>query len=212
MASVTDFNLTVHGQGGHAAQPHRSVDAIVTAAEIVQSLQTVISREIDPVTPAAITIGQIKGGIARNVIADEVKIVGTARALSDDVTKKIPKLIKKTVNGIAKTRGAKVDLEIVADYPVMVNDPEINRLLERNYKGFTGAKSVPKTKQVLGGEDFAYYLREIPGAMFRLGIKNKKLKADKPWHSPYFMVDDEALVIGTALLVTAVLDFLSGEG
>ena len=210
MAAVYDFDLIIKGTGGHAAQPHMAVDAIVTAAEVIQSLQTVVSRERGPMSPLVISLGRIEGGGARNVVADRVTIVGTARTLSPTLLKALPKMIRKTVGGVCKARGGSFEIVEVAHYPVLVNDAKINRLYEKAYAGLFGRSKVLPLDALLGGEDFACYLEKVPGAMFRLGIRNTAIKADKPWHSPEFVVDEAAIVHGTALLVQAALDFLKG--
>jgi amidohydrolase len=210
MASVYDFDLIIHGKSGHAARPHTGVDAISTAAEVIESLQKVVSREISPVSPVVISFGSIQGGTARNVIADRVTVKGTSRAISPEAARRIPTLIKRTVAGICRARNARFEMIEVAGYPVLRNDPAVNRLLKRNYDLLFGKGKVGETEIMLGGEDFACYLDEAPGAMFRLGIRNKKLRSDRPWHSSDFMVDDDAMVYGTALLVAAAMDHLNG--
>lgn len=212
MASVYDFDLVIQGRSGHAARPHTAVDAIATAAEVVESLQKVVSREISPMASTVISFGSIQGGTARNVVADRVVLRGTSRALSPDVARQVPKLIKRTVAGICKARGARFEMIEVAGYPILRNDPAVNRLLKSSYDSLFGAGKVKETEMMLGGEDFACYLDEAPGAMFRLGIRNKKIKADRPWHSSDFMVDDDAIVYGTALMVAATMNYLHGNG
>jgi amidohydrolase len=211
MASVFDFTLRIFGVSGHAARPHSAVDAIVTAAEVIGSLQTIVSREIDPIEPVVITFGKIEGGTASNVIANEVVLAGTARTLSAPTFRKLPKLIARTVNGICKARGASFAIEPIADYPVLSNSPAANNILRKNFDLLFGAGKVMATPPVLGGEDFACYLQEVPGAMFRLGVMNKRIKADKPWHSPQFIADEAALPFGTALLAAAARDVLKGN-
>lgn len=212
MASVYDFDIIIKGQSGHAARPHLAVDSIVVAAEVIESLQKVISREMDPVQPAAITFGQIQGGTARNVIADQVSIIGTARTLSEDAFKKIPLHIKRTLAGICKARGADFEIREIANYPLLKNHPQTNRLFEKNFNSLYGKGKVLQTEPTLGGEDFACYLEQVPGAMFRLGVMNKKIKADKSWHSPQFICDEAALAYGTSLLVSSVLDYMENNG
>jgi len=209
MASVSDFDLIIHGRGGHAARPHTAVDALTTAAEVVQSIQKVVSREIDPITPVAVTFGRIEGGTARNVIADRVTLVGTARTLSVAAAQQVARLIKRTATAVCRAHGATLEMNLIADYPVLKNDPRINRLLAGNFEMLYGRGKIDVTEQVLGGEDFACYLAEVPGAMYRLGVMNKKIKADKPWHSPDFIVDENAIKVGTALMTAAVIDFLT---
>jgi amidohydrolase len=210
MGSVYDFDLIIRGQSGHAARPHLAVDAIVVAAEVIQALQTTVAREIDPISPAVITFGEIRGGSARNVVSGEVTIRGTARTLSDKLYKKVPALIRRTVGGICRARGASFEMNHVSDYPVLENDLEVNRRYERLFNALFGDGRVTETPLVLGGEDFACYLEKVPGAMFRLGVMNKKLKADKPWHSPEFIADEEAMFYGTSLLAACALNALGG--
>ncbi|MEE8576675.1 MAG: amidohydrolase [candidate division Zixibacteria bacterium] len=205
MAAVYDFDLIIKGKAGHAARPHDAIDAIVTASEVVESLQKVISREIDPISPVVLTFGKIEGGLARNVIAEEVRLEGTARTLSPAAMRRIPGLIKRTVNGICRARGADSELVSVADYPVVRNNPKVNQLLKETYTELFPKKKIETTEQVLGGEDFACYLDLVPGAMFRLGTQNKKIGADQPWHSSKFIVDEAAIPYGTALLAAAAL-------
>ncbi len=212
MAAVLDFDLVIKGKGGHAARPHDAVDAIVTASEVVQSIQAIVSREFDPMEPVVITFGQMVGGTARNVIADEVRLVGTARTLSESAYKKLPTAIKRTAQAVCRARGAVCEMKVIAGYPVLRNDAATNRLYRESYGGLFGSGQVVTTEAVLGGEDFACYVEKVPGAMFRLGIMNKRLKADQPWHSPRFMADEQALVYGTSLLVSATLNFLDRPG
>ncbi len=211
MASVTDFDITVKGVTGHAAVPHRAVDAIVAAAELIESIQKIASREVNPMENAVITFGTISGGTARNVIADTVFMKGTARTLSPETLKKLPNLIRRTAAGIAKARGAKIDINFVANYPVLVNHASANRILGESMKELFGGGSIKDTPTTMGGEDFAYFLQKIPGAMFRLGVKNSKIGADKSWHSPQFMVDEDAIYFGTAIMIDAVKRFLNGK-
>ncbi|HVP06701.1 MAG TPA: amidohydrolase [Candidatus Acidoferrum sp.] len=210
MASVFDFDLIVQGRSGHAAKPHLAVDAITVAAEIIESLQKIVSRETDPVDPVVITFGKISGGRARNVIVDEVHLEGTARTLSAATQKKLPALIRRTVDGICRAHDAGFRLLPIATYPVLKNDPKVNKVLARNFEALFGKGRINVTEPVLGSEDFACYLEKVPGAMFRLGVRNPKIKADQPWHSSRFMADENALIVGVALLAAAALE-VAGE-
>ncbi len=207
MASVTDFDITIIGRGGHAARPHLAVDSIATAAEIVDSIQKIVSREIDPLKPIVITFGSIKGGAARNVIADEVVLRGTARTLSPESLKMISPRIKRTVDGICRARGAKYRIDFIAEYPVLSNDKVSNNIFAQAYSRLFGGNKVVDAPQVMGGEDFAFYLQKVPGAFCRLGVQNKKIKADRPWHTSDFKVDEKSIFYGTVLLTAAVLDY-----
>jgi amidohydrolase len=208
MAAVYDFHITIHGRGGHAARPQLAVDAITTAAEVIESVQKVVSRETDPISPVVITFGRIEGGTARNIIADRVWLAGTARTLSAHSFKKVPALIRRTVKGVCHARGATFELSEIADYPILVNDPQINRLFAENHEALVGKKKIAQIEPTMGGEDFACYLQKVPGATFRLGARNKKIGADKSWHSPEFIVDEAAMLYGTALLAASAIDYL----
>jgi amidohydrolase len=208
MASVYDFDLHINGQGGHAARQHTAIDAIATAAEVVDSIQKIVAREMDPIAPVVITFGKIAGGTARNVIADRVILTGTARTLSSETARKVPALIRRTATNVCKARGARAEIKEIARYPVLRNHPSANRIFERNWKSLFDGK-IEQTPLVLGGEDFACYLEEVPGAMFRLGIRNTKIAADKPWHSDKFRADEESMRFGSALLAASAIDALS---
>jgi amidohydrolase len=207
MASVTDFDITIIGRGSHAAKPHLGVDAIVVAAELIGSLQKIVSREIDPLKPLVITIGAIRGGTARNIISDTVTIMGTARTLSPDTRKKIPTLLRRTIDGICRARGANYRLDITAGYPVLINNAGANQILADSYEKLFGKGKITASEQSMGGEDFALFLEKIPGAMFRLGVKNDKMGANKPWHSPEFAADPRSIYYGTAQMIMTVLDY-----
>jgi len=211
MAAVTDFDVTIIGEGGHAAVPHRSVDAIAVAAEFVESVQKIISRETSPMKPAVITFGSIKGGTVRNVIADRVQLSGTIRTLDQDNTKIIPRLLKRTLAGICRARGAKFELDILTGYPVLFNHTSANRIISDACSEMYGKKRIEITPQTMGGEDFSFYLQKTPGAMFRLGIKNAKIGAVKPWHSPEFVADEKSILYGTAIMCRSVLKYFEGN-
>jgi amidohydrolase len=207
MAQVCDFDITIKGRGSHAARPHLSVDAVVTSAAVVEALQKIVSRYTDPTIPLVLTIGRISGGTARNVIADRVSLVCTARTLSPLVSRRLPSLIRRTATGVCRAHGATSEIKAVASYPMLVNDMATNRLYEQVFGDLFDRRRVKRTSPVLGGEDFAYFLQKVPGAMFRLGAGNKKIGADKPWHSSKFIVDENAMLYGTALLAEAVLQY-----
>jgi amidohydrolase len=210
MASVHDFDLIIHGRGGHAARPQLAVDTVVTAAEVVESLQKIVSRNTDPATPLVITIGKIEGGSARNVIADKTSLLCTARTLSKPLSKKLPSMIKRTVGGVCKAHGATFEINELASYPILTNSAATNKLYARVFGGLFGKSKVRVADPILGGEDFAYYVQKVPGAMCRLGVRNKKIGADQSWHSPRFVADEEALFYGTALLTGAALEYFDG--
>jgi amidohydrolase len=207
MASVTDFDITVIGKGGHAARPHIAVDAVVVAAEVVDAMQKIVSREINPLKPIVITFGSIEGGTARNVIAEKTVLRGTARTLSPDSLQRIPALIRRTVDGICRARGAKYELDFIAQYPVLSNHKMANLIFADACRDIFGKNRIIESPQSMGGEDFAFYLEKVPGAMFRLGVKNNRIGANRPWHASDFIADERSIFFGTALLSWSVLKY-----
>ncbi len=205
MASVTDIDVTITGKSAHAARPHEGVDAIVVAAEIVSSLQRIVSRETDPLHPVAVTIGKFEGGAARNVIAASAKLTLTLRAMYDSDAKSALKAIKRCVTGVCKSYSATGAVEVVAKYPSLSNTPRVNQCFADSFTALFGKGRVIETDQVLGGEDFACYLEHVPGAQVRLGIRNPTIGATEGWHSDRFVVDEEAIYYGVALMAKTVL-------
>ena len=207
MASVCDFDISVLGRGSHAARPHLSVDAIVVASAVVDTLQKIVSRYTDPQIPVVITVGKISGGAARNVIADRVDLACTARTLSPSLAKSLPALIRKTVSGVCRAHGAKSEITVVASYPMLVNDSSTNHLYRDVFGEMFRPGKVRTAERSLGGEDFARYLQKVPGAMCRLGVRNPRIGATKPWHSSKFIADENGMFYGTALLAGTVLRY-----
>jgi len=210
MARVDDFNIVVHGRSGHGARPQETVDAVVVASSLITALQSIASRQVNPLDPVVITIGKIKGGKARNVIADEVILHGTARSLDKKVAGKIPGMIKKIADGICKAYGAKYEIDFQTGYPVLENVPEINDIFSKVTRNMHGKNTVTlKDRPGMGAEDFACYLQKVPGAMFLLGIQNKKIGADKPWHHPEFKIDEKAIPFAASILAASVWEYFN---
>jgi amidohydrolase len=208
MASTYDFDIKVIGKTGHAALPHETVDAIAAAAQIISGLQQVVSRMVDPIKPAVISFGTIRGGTVRNAIAGEVNLRGTARSLDPSLTRKIPRLIKRTAVNIGRALGAEVEVTSVADYPLLNSDARVNRHIADSFRSLGYKGKIHEIPVVMGGEDFACYLEKVPGAMFRLGVGNKKIGADKPWHHPAFIIDEKAIPIGITTMAATVVSLL----
>ena len=208
MASTYDFDITVLGRVGHAALPHKTIDAITVSAAIVSGLQQVVSRMVDPIKPAVISFGTIRGGTVRNAIAGEVTLQGTARTLDSALTKNIPRLIKRAAVEIGRGLGARVEVTSIANYPPLRSDPRVNRFISESFRAAGHRGKVHQIPMVMGGEDFACYLEKVPGAMFRLGVGNKKIGADKPWHHPAFIIDEAAIKIGIETMAATVINLL----
>ena len=210
MAQVDDFDIVISGSGGHGARPHHGVDAIVVAAQVIQALQTIPSRKIDPVEPVVVSVGKIEGGTARNIICDRVTLKGTARSLSREAARKIPALLKNITAGVAASAGASFELKYFPGYPVLVNHPRETDLARDTVAKMFGRRAIFEIKKPeMGAEDFAYFLRKVPGTFLRLGIRNPKKGAVYPWHHPKFTVDEDVIDMGAALLAGVAFDFLN---
>ncbi len=210
LAGGMEFTLTVQGRSAHAARPHYAVDSIYIAAGIVQGLQSIASRQVDPMEPFVLTLGKIHGGTAKNIIAEQTIIEGTARVLSERLRESVPILILNTAQSIAATHGASVELDISSGEPVLENDPSVNELTRRAAARVIGAdKVIELTVGSMGSEDFAFYTQKLPGAMFRLGVRAKNDAETYPLHHPRLNIDESALPVGIAIFVEATRDFLS---
>jgi len=207
-AANYDFDVIIHGRGGHGARPHMGIDAIVVAAQVVNRVQHLVSRDMDPIDPLVISFGEIYGGTARNVVAETVRLVGTARWLSEKLDGKVRSMLKRVITSTCASYGAKCEIVDIGSYPLLKNEPIVNGIYRRNWEKLFGKRSIAVTEPVLGSEDFACYVAKVPGAMFRLGVRNKRIKANHPWHSAMFKVDEEAIYYGTALLTAATLDYM----
>ena len=209
MAQADDFDITIIGKGGHGARPQDGIDAIVVASAVIQALQTIPSRRISSLKSVVISVGSIEGGSARNIICDKVVLKGTARTLEKGITEKIPQLLKEIVAGVTKGYGADFELNYYEGYPVLVNNPDMTDLVRDSITNLFGKEALFEIKEpVMGGEDFAYFLKNVPGSFIRLGIRNEKIGAIHPWHHPEWKVDEKAIEIGSALLAQVAFDFL----
>lgn len=208
MASADRFELTVEGKGGHGAMPHAAVDPVVAASHIVIALQNIVSREIPPDEPVILSIGQIHGGTAHNIIPQRVTLVGTVRCLGEHIRKEIPKSIERIAQHTAQGLRASARLEYSFDYPVTVNDPKMAALVARVAEEALGRGSaVTLPRPIMGSEDFSYYLQKVPGAFFFLGMGS-----GASVHNPRFDFNDEALPTGIEIMCQVALAFLEQEG
>jgi len=209
MAQADDFDITIIGKGGHGARPQDGIDAIVVASAVIQALQTIPSRRISPLKSVVISVGIIEGGTARNVICDKVILKGTARTLEKGITKKIPDLLKEIVSGVTRGYGADFELNYYEGYPILVNNPDMTDLIRSSISRVFGKQAIFEVKEpMMGGEDFAYFLKNVPGSFIRLGIRNEKIGAVHPWHHPEWKMDEKAIEIGSSLLAQVAFDFL----
>lgn len=210
-ANVDDFYVTVLGAGGHGAYPHKAIDPIVIASEIILALQMIVSREIDPARQAVITVGSIHGGSASNVIPDRVELRGTARSLEPEVRTQLQAAIIRTIEGIAAARGApKPEINYILGTPSMYNDPALVEETLPVLRRTAGEENVIRYEPAMGGEDFSVYEAIVPGFMFRLGVGRPDRQMTT--HSSTFDPDERAVPIGMRLMAEILWDRLSRAG
>lgn len=211
-AAPDSFVLTIKGAGGHGAHPHKSVDAVAVAAQVVCALQTIASREVDPVNPIVVTVGTINGGFRGNVIAPSVTMAGTVRTLDPELRGTVEERMRRLAGGICAAMRAEMEMQYGYGYPSVVNDEDMVQLIES-----AGAKIIGDDKVVripvpsMGGEDFAYFAQEAPGCFFRLGGRNETKGFVFPGHHPEYDFDEDCLAYGAAVMAQAALDYLAGR-
>lgn len=209
MAHTDTFEIHIQGKGGHGSAPHLSVDSVVVAAHVVTGLQSIIARNVDPMEQAVVTVGTVKAGDRHNIIAHSATMTGTARSFSPEMAKLIPERVKAISEHMCQAFGAKCHLEYRNTYPATVNDPEMCRRVWASAEKVVGAGQVVTATPSMGGEDMSFFLNEVPGCYFFIGSANPEKGIDVPHHHPEFDIDEDALAIGTQVIVQAVLDYLA---
>jgi hippurate hydrolase len=201
LASTDALNISVRGRGGHAAMPHDCLDPIPVAAEIVTALSTFVARQIPATDPAVVSITKIEGGSAYNIIPDEVKMIGTLRTLSPKTREKARAGIARIVEQVAAAHGCTGELRIDDGYPVTMNDERAVRMLEQISDDIEPGQWLPMSAPVMGGEDFSYVLREVPGAMAFLGVapEGSDPATNPPLHNTKMTIEEAVMAKGVAL-------------
>ena len=213
MAAVDPYKIVIHGKQAHGAYPWKSVDPIVTAAQMVMSLQTIVSREIKLIDDAAVvTVGSIHGGNRSNIIPREVELVGTIRTLDKKAREHVYEAMARKVKGIADSMGATAELTLPLDYsyPITYNDPALTAKMLPTLQRTAGQDNAVLAKAVTGAEDFSFYQEEVPGLFLWVGGKPLDVsEADAPaHHTPDFYVDDAGMKLGVKLLTNLTLDYM----
>jgi len=208
MAEADRFIMRVQGKGGHGAYPHKSIDPVLIASHIVVALQSIVSREIDPLDSVVVTIGKISAGDASNIIPEVAELFGTVRTLNKEIGKTMPARIERIAKNISKALGGEAEIEYLFEYPPVVNDSDAAKFVRRIATDVVGSENVLEASISMGGEDMACFLERVPGAFFFLGSMNKEKGLDKPHHSAYFDFDEDVLPIGIEMHATIVMDML----
>jgi len=211
MAAVDFLDITVKGKQTHGAYPWDGIDPIVVSSQIINGLQTIVSRQTELIRePAVITIGAIHGGVRFNIIPEEVKMMGTIRSLDEEMRGQIHEKIKLTATKIAESAGATAEVKIRKQYPVTFNHPELTMQSIASLEAAAGKGNVVLTKAVTGAEDFSFYQKEIKGLFFFLGgmSKDKKPNEVAPHHTPDFVIDESGLTLGVKAFCYLTLDYM----
>lgn len=213
LAAVDDFGITVRGVQTHGSQPWAGVDPIVVSAQIINGLQTIVSRQVELTKNAAVvSIGSIHGGVRSNIIPEQVEMVGTIRTLDREMRDQIHERIRRTATHIAQSMGATAEVQIplTTSYPVTYNDPAlVEEMLPALYE-VAGSDNVQLMNAITGAEDFSFFAEQVPGFFFFLGGKPLDKTADEaaPHHTPDFFIDESGLKLGVRALTNMTLDYM----
>jgi amidohydrolase len=204
MASTDAIDILIEGLGGHAARPHKCIDSVLVGAELITALQSIVSRSIDPLESAVISMCEFHAGNARNVIPQTAVLRGTVRTLTAEVRELVEKRVREVVAGVAQMSGAKIDLVYERGYPVVVNHAQQTEFASQVAKEVAGDANVHEMPPLMGAEDFAYMLQQRPGAFIFCGNGNSA-----GLHHPAYNFDDNAIVFGTSYWIRLVENTLA---
>jgi hippurate hydrolase len=204
MAATDAIDIKIEGLGGHAARPHKCIDSVLVGAQVINGLQSIVSRTIDPLESAVISICEFHAGNARNVIPQTAELRGTIRTLTEEVRSLVEKRVREVVAGVAQMTGAKIDLVYERGYPVTVNHPAQTEVATRVAREIGGENAVGETAPMMGAEDFAYMLEARPGAFIFCGNGNSA-----GLHHPAYNFNDDAIVYGTSYWIRLVENSLA---
>lgn len=208
MAAVESFDCTISGRGGHGAMPHQTVDSVVVAAQVVNALQTIVSRNVNPIDSAVVTIGKLHAGTKRNVIADTAEMSGTVRYFNPALVGFFKNRIEQVISGICEAQGAKYNLNYWSLYPAVINNIAIAELVRSVAEEVVEtALGIAPECQTMGAEDMSFFLQEVPGCYFFLGSANPEKGLAYPHHHPRFDFDETALAMGVEIFVRCVEKF-----
>ena len=206
-AAVDTFKIKITGKSAHGAHPASGVDAIIIAGNIITAVQTIVSRNISANDNLVITLGTIKGGDKENIIAEHVVIEGTMRSLSSAVRDHAVKRLNEIVQNTAKAFGGKGEVDINQEYCSLVNNDKVISYIEKNAVNLVGKDNVVIYETPsMGGEDYAFFLREVPGAFFKFGTKNDNKNINAPAHNCFYNIDEESMKTAVAMQVLNVLN------
>ncbi len=208
MAAVDTTFLTINGVGGHGAIPHRTHDPITATAAIIQGLQTVVSRQVDPLDSVVISFGTIHGGDANNVIPEKVELTGTVRTFNPLLQAQMPERMRSVIDGIAAAMQTEAKFIYRKDLPVVFNPPELTEWCRGPLEKVFGPEGVINFPPCMGGEDFACFQEKVPGVFLFLGVGNEAKGIVNQWHNPHFDADENSLKYGAAALAQLAYNYM----
>ncbi len=211
MASSDFFRVTINGKSAHGAQPQKGIDAIFIAAQIIQGIQSIISRTNDPTDPAVVTIGKITGGTRHNILAEQVIMEGTVRTVNDINRDRIEQSIKNIVKGTAESFGADYTVDYNRGVPTLYNHPKLAKNMSPTLLRVVGQPNIESIKPQMVAEDFSYFCQKIPGFYFMLGVKDPQDNNPAPLHNPSFNPDERSIPLGIKIMSHLILDFLDHQ-
>jgi amidohydrolase len=205
MASTDELYVTVHGKGGHGAQPHQNIDPVLITAHILVALQQIVSRNADPRLPTVLSFGKVNANGATNIIPNNVRMEGTFRTLNEDWRKEALILMKKMAEGIAESMGGSCEFTIMHGYPFLINEEKLTANARAYAQDYLGAENVIDLDIWMAAEDFAYYSQVTDACFYRLGTGNAAKNTLHSVHTPNFDVDEDALKNSTGLMAYMAL-------
>lgn len=211
MACMDDFTIHIKGKGGHAASPEEGVDAILISAQVISTLQSLISREISPLTPLVVHVGTIHGGSAFNIVADSVELKGTVRTHDETLRRSMPERIDRIVKGVTEAMRGTHKLHYQFGYPPVFNDPSMTKLVKDVAAQIVGIRGVNEMPALMMSDDMAFFLKEVPGCYFFVGAANAEKGLNQPHHNSMFNFDEEALVVGAETMARVALAYLTND-
>ncbi len=201
MAAADEFEILIEGRGGHGAFPHEAIDAVVMGSYLVTALQTLVSRNADPMRTAVVTIGTFHAGSNFNIIAESARLTGTLRTFDTRLRSLLVRRLREVAEGTVQTLGGKCAFHFTDRYPATVNDPEMAAFAAEVASGLVGPENVVRDLVMMGAEDMSYFLQSVPGCYVFLGAGNEARGLNHPHHSPHFDFDEGAMAIGSELLL-----------
>ncbi|NLJ33453.1 MAG: amidohydrolase [Firmicutes bacterium] len=211
MASADMFTIRVQGKGGHGSAPQQGVDAILVGSALVINLQSIVSREFNPLEPLVVHVGKLISGDRFNIIASRAIIEGTNRTFNHEIRKQLPDIMQRIIKNTTGAYRASAELEYKWGCPVLVNDDSLSKMAQGTVKRLYGNESLVGMAPLTASEDFSYYVEKAPGAYAFLGVGNKEKDTEWPLHHSHFNVDENALQIGAALYAQFALDYLAAK-